>query len=510
MTNPLSATSPLPSGNILPTGREYLRVSKDRSGRMKSPAQQHDENKKSCDRHGITLGEPYTESKAVSASRYSDETRDGFERLITDLRDGRFGADVLVMWESSRGSRRVGEWVTMLDLLEDRGTLVHVTTHGRTYDPANPRDRRTLLEDAVDSEYESAKTRGRIKRDMKASAAEGRPHGVCPYGYLPVYRSDRRALDTWKPDPERAPVIRELFERLRNGHSFKSITRDFAARGIVNRKGQPFSHQHLRDMAAKAVYAGYRAYLPKDQKGKGIKPELIEGTWEPIVDRALWWDVQRILSEPGHQSKAPRPGRVLHEYTGTVRCDVCRGPIGTVSSGQPGVLDYKCAIGGCLRIRKADVDEVITGVILAYLERPDVYASLTAGSTTTAEVQEAQAELAQLRAELEEAENDTPATLGEAKAVGKLIDRLTGEIADVERRVRELTAPGDLMALIEPGADVAKRWKAAPVSARRKAAAILLTPEHLGQVRLTRSPVRNTRVPAHQRMIWDREARDAA
>lgn len=41
-----------------------------------------------------------------------------------------------MIWESGRGIRRVGDW---------------------TYDPANSRDRRSLLEDAVDGEYEPAK-----------------------------------------------------------------------------------------------------------------------------------------------------------------------------------------------------------------------------------------------------------------------------------------------------------------------------------------------------------------
>ncbi|MFD0884305.1 recombinase family protein [Streptosporangium algeriense] len=494
----------LQTAKLLLTGREYLRVSQDRSGRMKSPGQQHEENQASADRHGITLLEPYAENKAVSASRYSTDTRDGFERLISDLRTDRFGADVLILWESSRGSRRVGEWVTMLDLLEDHGKLVHVTTHGRTYDPANPRDRRTLLEDAVDSEFESAKTRGRIKRDMKASAAAGRPHGVCPFGYLPVYFSDRRGLDTWKPDPARAPIIFELFDRLRKGHSFRSIAKDFEARGITNRKGEPFTQQHLRDMVKKAVYAGYRAYLPKELKGtKGAKPELIEGTWEAIVPRDLFWDVQRILSEPKHQNKAPRPGRVLHEYTTTVRCDVCEGPIGVVNSTKSGEPEYKCQINSCVRTLKAGIDEIITNAILAYLARPDVYEILTARSES-AEAETAQAELAKLRAELDEAQSTTPATVAEARMFARLVEDLTAKVADAERWVRELTAPGDLIALIEPGADAVKHWKAAPVSARRKAAAILLTPEHLGEVRITRSPVPRRRVPAEERIVWRR------
>ncbi len=119
---------------------------------MKSPAQQHEDNERACAAHRITLGQPYREGRAVSASRYSTDVRDDFDRLMTDLRSGEFGADVLVLWESSRGSRRVLEWVTMLDLLEWQGILVFVTTHGRLYDPANPRDRRGLIDDANDSE----------------------------------------------------------------------------------------------------------------------------------------------------------------------------------------------------------------------------------------------------------------------------------------------------------------------------------------------------------------------
>lgn len=504
----MTTTTLPPTAKLLLTGREYLRVSKDKSGQMKSVTQQHDDNQRAADRHGITLLEPYAEHEAVSASRYATKERDEFRNLMADLETGRFGADVLIIWESSRGSRRVGEWVTMLDLLEDLGTMVHVTTHGRTYDPANARDRRSLIDDANDSEYESAKTRTRILRDVKDNASKGRPHGVCPYGLRATHDPRTGRLINWEADPETAPVIKELFKRIRKGHSFKSITKDFAEREItrddgttwkiVNRQGKPFSHQHLRDMATRAAYAGYRTYLPKGQSGT---PELIEGTWEPIVDRALYYDVQRILSEPGHQSSAPRPGRALHEFTGIMRCDVCGGPIGTV--GTRGRPEYKCRDKGCIRIEKPAVDEIVKGVILGYLARRDVYEGLTARNDS-AELAAVAAELAELRAELAEAENATPATLAEARMFGRLIEDLTSKVTDAEARQRELTTPSELANLVEPGGDVAKRWEDAPISARRKAAAILLTPERLGEVRLTRSPVKNHRVPVVERMIWRR------
>lgn len=111
------------------TGREYLRVSQDRSGRARSVEEQHNESVRATEPHGITIhGEAYSDV-SLSASRYATKVRGDFARLLADLSAGRFGAEVLVLWESSRGSRRVGEWATLVDLLQDAGVKVFVTTH---------------------------------------------------------------------------------------------------------------------------------------------------------------------------------------------------------------------------------------------------------------------------------------------------------------------------------------------------------------------------------------------
>ena len=86
-----------------------------------------------------------------------------------------------------RGSRKVGEWVELIESCEKAGVKIAVTTHGRCYALSNPRDRRSLLEDAVDSEYESAKSSKRIKRDAAAAAVDGMPHGRIPFGYRRIY-----------------------------------------------------------------------------------------------------------------------------------------------------------------------------------------------------------------------------------------------------------------------------------------------------------------------------------
>jgi site-specific DNA recombinase len=442
-------------------------------------------------------------SDGISASPYATKERDDWPRLVANVQHGR--TNIVWLWESSRGDRRASTWLQFLEACEERDVKIYVETHGRLYDMDNPRDWRTLAEDGTDNQYEAAKTRLRTRRDAAESAAEGKPHGPAPFGLRGVYEEtngSRRRLLNWEADPERAPLIRELFDRLRKGHSFHSIAVDWERRGVKKKgtkkaKSEFFSSQHLRDLATKVSYIGQRVHTTKLKNG-ATKTETVKGTWEPIVDPVVFWDVQRILSGPKHQVKGKRPGRAAHAFTTIIRCDVCGGPSGVTMSGpEP---QYKCQISGCFKIDKAEVDEIVTGLILNYLSRPDIYEELATSPESSAEVDRITAELAQARAELDEAEREVPETIHEAKTLGKLIEALTVRIADLVARQRELTVPSELLAMIEPGEDAPEAWADAPISTQRKVAGILLSPAYLGEVRIKRSPVRNRRVPARDRL----------
>jgi DNA invertase Pin-like site-specific DNA recombinase len=108
--------------------REYLRVSLDKSGRERSITEQHAENEAEAAERGWSLGEPYAD--VGSASRYASKARGDYAALIADLQAGRFGADVLILWESSRGSRRASEWLLLIELCAERRVKIHVTSHG--------------------------------------------------------------------------------------------------------------------------------------------------------------------------------------------------------------------------------------------------------------------------------------------------------------------------------------------------------------------------------------------
>src|SRR2546430_17717621 len=111
----------------------------------------------------------------------------------------------------------------LLRRCREHSVLIHVITHGRTYDIGNARDWRTLAEDGVDSAYESEKTSVRLKRAMAANAARGRPHGVTLYGYERIYDQHTRQLEVQRPDPRTSPVVREVFARGAGGDPLSRI-----------------------------------------------------------------------------------------------------------------------------------------------------------------------------------------------------------------------------------------------------------------------------------------------
>jgi site-specific DNA recombinase len=482
------------------TAREYLRVSQDRSGRARSVEEQYQDNERAGQAHGFTLNGSAYSDVSLSASRYATKIRGDFARLLADLEAGRFGADVLVLWESSRGSRRVGEWATLVDDLEDAGVLVHVTTHGRTYDCSNARDRRTLLEDAVDAAFQSDKASAAILRAAAATAARGEPHGRIPYGYRRRYHPVTRRLIAQEPEPAEAAVVVELFARLRQGHSLRAIERDFAARGVLTRTGKRWDAKHLRTIALRPAYGGLRVHEAGNRHGnyQGPLDGAVKAVWPALVDAETFHAVRALLQDP--QRRTSRPGRGRHLLTLIAVCDVCGGPL-TATYRYTGAREYVCQRGGHVLIDADQLDAHAEQVMLAYLARRDVIARLRATPEGGGELAKVRAELAEARAELASLR---AAARGGKLTVATLLDvepGLVTRVEGLEARERELITPPALT-VIPPGEDVAQRWQAAPMSARRQVARLLCSPEILGTLRLGRSPTPGHRTDPRDRVTW--------
>ncbi len=431
--------------------REYLRVSRDRSGRQRSNAEQRDDNRAAWS--DFTWGEHY--SDAASASRYSGRHRDDFGQLIIDLRAAAFGADVLVLWEASRGSRKVGEWVELLDLCEATGVRIAVTEHHRIYDPANPRDRRSLLEDAVDSEYESAKTAGRVRRSAKAGAAARRPHGKVLFGYRRVYDPRTGALIGQEPHPEQAPIVRRVFTCYLGGQSLGSLAETLTSEGVRTNRGNGWTLLMIRCMLTNRAYLGHRMHKGTDY-GQGWQPLVDETTFEAVAKRreATSWRKVRKTSAL---------------CSGIARCGVCRSRLEIKHSGR-GDVHYGCQQGYHVYRRAADVDRWVTAAVVARLCLPDVGDQLRGREDPR--VNEIRARADGLRIELDDAMARWKAGGLSVQAYAEMEAHLLPRISEAERELRRAVLP---IAIDVPASEsVPKWWDGLSTEVRREMVAALI------------------------------------
>ncbi|MGW4525122.1 recombinase family protein [Amycolatopsis sp. NPDC004378] len=488
--------------------RPYLRVSQDQSGRERSPAEQNSDLNRDTETQNFDLHpDPYRD--IGSASIYARKARDDFEQMIADLISGEFGADGLALWESSRGSRKVSEWAHLIELLADRKMKVWVHTHGRVYDMTRARDRRTLQEDAVDSEYESAKTSDRSKRSHNERAEEGGPAGRLSVGQIAEYdpRTGRLIRRSWDPEVSKLPL--ELFDRIRAGDALSRIARDWKERGILNGVGKPYTSSQLLSIARNRAYIAQRVHIV-GQPGKSwwqVPPETVSitpGKWEPLLktkddepDFKLFDDVQALLATDDRRNTY-RPARARHRLSSVALCDPCGGPLRTKTlRGEP---VYTCAAKTCVTVPEHDLDKFVTEMMLAYLADPEQYGQLDHGRSTPQELRAARAERDRWQTHYDDMKAQLRALRMSAAAFAETEPSVVASLEEWKVKVQRLERPSRLAGLIEPGPDVADRWPE-DIVVERKIAAALLQRDALGELRIVHTPRRGpVRAPIEDRV----------
>lgn len=375
----------------VPWAGVYRRCSQDRNDRA-SVSDQEKAGGARCEAEGWKPR--WYEDNDISASRFTMAARDDWARLLADLGAGIL--DVVWLWESSRGDRKLSEWARFLDLCRDRGILVWIETHGRGYDLGNARDWKTLAEDGVANHYASEETSLRVLRGLRGAAAQGRPHGLVHYGYVRRYNPVDGKYVTQEPDPETGLVAAEIITRAARNEPVSTIARDLDARGVRPPKA-PFgplpenrrwSRQTVREIALNPEYTGCRR-LPDGTFVPGWVPVVSIETHLAAV--AVLGDVTRSTQRPGRQQR-------LLSYLAT--CRECGGQLsgGKDYKGRP---QYRCNTPGCgcLHVSQEWLDELVTLLVLRDLADPEA-AGLYRGDDAEAERHRAQA--ARLRAELDE------------------------------------------------------------------------------------------------------------
>ena len=94
----------------------------------------------------------------------------------------------------------------------------------------------------------------RTRAGMKAALELGRWVFLAPIGYLNAPRAIGKSL---MPDPERAPIVRRVFETYATGRFTKQqVLEQTRAWGLTNRRNRPLTSQAIGMLLRNRLYAG--------------------------------------------------------------------------------------------------------------------------------------------------------------------------------------------------------------------------------------------------------------
>lgn len=472
----------------------YARVSKDtRKGSSRARAsvnQQVSEARDDISDLGshegrpILLKETYQQDNDVSASSFATKVREDWPRFVADVESKRI--NFVVLWECSRGSREGVEWLTFLSLCRTLAVPIRVVSHGRTYDVRNPRDWKTLADEGIDAEVESAKTSLRNRRDKKALRESGRPDGPLCYGHKREYDPDTGELLRQVPEPLESRVVIEIFEQFVSGKSLTAIMRELNER-IDLPANDPRRVPRLRRGAKWSTEALRRTLTNPAHIGKRRDPhtgDLLDTQWSPLSESLpiLYWAAQRIIKERATAHATQSPGKAKHLLTRIMTCDVCGATLAQHRiKGRP---RYHCsgldaggaATGksGCVSVNQEWMDDYITDLVVHRLSQPDLLSQ--ASVQDDAVIVLAQAEADMLRAKLDEAYTGYKQDILTLDQYAERKLDLTARIEAAEAAVRNLGIPPMLRAFTgligaadntQAEALVREMWKGFPVPGRR-------------------------------------------
>jgi DNA invertase Pin-like site-specific DNA recombinase len=178
---------------------------------------------------------------------------------------------------------------------------------------------------AAFSRYFSAQLSERVKTAMEAKAKKGLYPSLAPLGY-----GNDNATRTIIPDPQVAPLLRELFETYANTDmSLASLVQWARKRGLTSREENPLRKSTLHKLLTNPIYVGVVRWGEVTAKGQH----------DPIVPQYLFDRVQEKLHGRGHiQGKHEFP------FRGLLTCGYCGCQI-TASLIKGRYVYYHCTHG---------------------------------------------------------------------------------------------------------------------------------------------------------------------
>jgi DNA invertase Pin-like site-specific DNA recombinase len=338
---------------MVPAGRPldiYVRVSRI-GGRehLISPEEQERRARSLAKERGLHVGKVLRDLDE-SGGKWD---RPGLQEALSRVESGASGG-VIVAW-LDRLSRDSEHALRLVRSIHDAG--------GTIYAPDAPSDwlspegeLQTGIMFAF-AQYVRSRARSGFERAKENAIATGVPvKSRPPVGYRQRSTDDRRL----EPDPEVAPIIREVFERRAAGAGPAELGTFLAERGVKTSQGsKAWTKPTIYNLLRNRTYLGELHY-GRDDRFVNLTAH------EPIVDEALW----RAAQHPnGRRLAEPRSQASSYLLAGIIRCAACRYCLqGTTTSR--GARIYRCtrthSAGVCPAPARVSADDAEKAAVAAF------------------------------------------------------------------------------------------------------------------------------------------------
>ena len=318
----------------------YIRVSTEDQVEY-SPASQLEKIREYAKRNGYILPDEFI-FRDEGISGRNTKKRVEFNRMIGIAKQKPKPFDTILLWKFSRFARNREDSIVYKSMLRKQCGIDVVSISENTGD-----DKMSVLIEALIEamdEYYSINLSEEVKRGMTEKASRGGLVQQPPFGYKAV--NGEAVID-----PEKALIVKKVFEDFANGKSIGKITEWINIEvGLRTQNGSMFCSKMVTGMLQKIFYTGCLSW-------NGIK---YQGQHQPIISQELFDKVQgRFNSKPYVKFRRDKSPKHPFMLQGLVRCDNCgftlchagiKGGSECLQCG--GYASKKCYISHSITIRK--------------------------------------------------------------------------------------------------------------------------------------------------------------
>ncbi len=294
----------------------YARKSTDEEDRqVLSLESQLCELKQLARHEGLAVVEEFVEAKTAK-----EPGRPVFNLMMEQIEQGK--AQGVLAWHPDRLARNSVDGGRIIYLL-DTGKLLALKFPTYRYD--NTAQGKFMLSIAFgQSKYYVDNLAENVRRGFRAKLRRGEWPCAAPMGYVHDYKNH-----TVAPDPEKAVLVRKIFEVYASGeYSLQEILREALRWGLTGRTGKPVHKSAVADTLRNPFYYGTMLF----------KGELYEGSHPPLISKKLFDRVQQVLAQ---QRRSHKRGRVKFTFVGFMRCAEC-GSMITAEIQKKRLVYYRC------------------------------------------------------------------------------------------------------------------------------------------------------------------------